>query len=132
VNSILAHAGRQQTTDQVHGVRFGEKPMNGISKTRKMFYYSASDGPCLKLTGKTFDRIIVDEMDAGNKKIKWKKSGRLGLRAYQDDQFLGLSHNDMNPISQWCLTNNCGRRMSFDIFQFRNQKEIAMFLLKWA
>jgi hypothetical protein len=76
--------------------------------------------------------MIVDEMTAEHKKIKWKKSGRLGLRAYQDDQFLGLNHDDMNPISQWCLTNNCGRRMSFDTFQFRDEKEISMFLLKWS
>lgn len=71
-------------------------------------------------------------MTAENKKIKWKKSGRLGLRAYQDDQFLGLNHDDINPISQWCLANNCGRRMSFDTFQFRNEKEITVFLLKWS
>jgi hypothetical protein len=98
----------------------------------RMQYCSASVGPCSKLTGLTVDSIIIDEMTAEHKKIKWKKTGRLGLRAYQDDQFLGLSHADMNPVAQWCLTNNCGRRMSFDTWQFRDPQEITLFLLRWS
>ena len=45
---------------------------------------------------------------------------------------LGMSERDMDPIQQWCIDHNCGTRMAFDIFKFKSQKEITMFLLKWG
>lgn len=44
----------------------------------------------------------------------------------------GLTESDLTEIQQWCTENNCGRRVSFDTFQFRNQREITMFLLRWS
>lgn len=43
----------------------------------------------------------------------------------------GLGEIDMDPIQHWCEANKCGRRISFDMFQFKNNKELTMFLLKW-
>jgi len=106
--------------------------MNGISKMSRMSYCSASAGPCSKLTGKTFDRIIIDEMRSQDQKIKWTSAGALRLRARRDDQFLGLSHADMNPVAQWCQEHRCGQRTSFDTWRFRNDEEITLFLLRWS
>jgi hypothetical protein len=65
-------------------------------------------------------------------KIKWTSAGALRLRASQDDQFLGLSHADMDPVAEWCREHRCGERMSFDTWRFRNPQDITLFLLMWA
>lgn len=44
----------------------------------------------------------------------------------------GLTENDFVEIQQWCDENYCGRRVSFDTFQFRNKKEMTIFLLRWS
>jgi len=45
---------------------------------------------------------------------------------------VGVSEHDMDPVQAWCKEHDCGKRISFDQFRFRNRKEITMFLLKWA
>ena len=44
----------------------------------------------------------------------------------------GLRDEHLDPVAAWCRENNCGVRTSFDQFRFRNEKEIAVFLLRWA
>jgi len=44
----------------------------------------------------------------------------------------GISESDMDPIQKWCEEHNCGIRISFDTFQFKNKKEMTMFLLRWG
>lgn len=44
----------------------------------------------------------------------------------------GLRSDHLDPIQEWCVANKCGRRLSFEMFKFRSEKEIAMFLLKWS
>jgi hypothetical protein len=103
----------------------------------KTLYYSASGGQLPRLTNLEFDRIIIDEMATLSKKIKWVSAeGRLRLAARVEIQprgwEVGLSEDDLWPIHEWCLKNHCGRRMSFDIFQFKSKKEMTMFLLRWG
>lgn len=43
----------------------------------------------------------------------------------------GLREEHVEPIGEWCRQNNCGRRTSFTTFQFRNAKQVTMFLLRW-
>jgi hypothetical protein len=45
---------------------------------------------------------------------------------------VGMSEQDMDPIQQWCEEHRCGTRMSFDIFKFKTDADITMFLLKWG
>jgi len=45
---------------------------------------------------------------------------------------VGLSEKDIDPIQAWCEEHDCGRRMSFDMFRFRNQREKTMFLMVWG
>ena len=44
----------------------------------------------------------------------------------------GLRDTDMDPIQNWCVENRCGVRISFDMFEFRNEDELAFFLLRWS
>jgi hypothetical protein len=111
--------------------------MNGDSSTNRTLYYSVSDGQSSKLTGLQFDRIIIDEMIDIPKRIKWVTTARrCSLSARVEVQprgwEVGISEADMWPIHEWCLKNHCGRRTSFDTFQFKNKKEMTMFLLKWG
>jgi hypothetical protein len=45
---------------------------------------------------------------------------------------VGITDRDMEEIAQWCEEHNCGRRTSFDTFQFRTLAQKTMFLLKWS
>lgn len=44
----------------------------------------------------------------------------------------GLRETHLDPVQQWCIENNCGKRTSFDMFKFRDKKEMLMFLLRWS
>jgi hypothetical protein len=69
-------------------------------------------------------------------KIEWVRKGLTELtatlkimpRGYE----LGLAEQDIDSIQKWCEEHGCGTRTSFDTFRFRSQKEITLFLLKWA
>ena len=70
-------------------------------------------------------------------KIKWQRLPGLKLQAYTDDVQprgfeRGLSESDMDPIQTWSTECNCGKRMSFNVWQFKSEKHITMFLMKWA
>lgn len=45
---------------------------------------------------------------------------------------IGIKESDMDPIQKWCQDSNCGKRISFDMFQFKTDKQITMFLLRWS
>lgn len=73
------------------------------------------------------------------KKIVWVQGRRSYLtliaRVYYEHGALtatGLANFDMDPIQAWCEQNECGIRISFEEFKFRNQKELSLFLLKWG
>ena len=44
----------------------------------------------------------------------------------------GLREEHLIPVQQWCEANRCGRRISFDMFRFKNREQITMFLLRWG
>ncbi len=44
----------------------------------------------------------------------------------------GLREEMLVPVQQWCEETGCGRRISFDMFQFKNRADISAFLLKWG
>ena len=70
-------------------------------------------------------------------KINWQRLPGLKLQAYVDDIQprgfeRGLRETDMDPIHAWSAECNCGTRMSFNVWKFKNEKHITMFLMKWA
>lgn len=44
----------------------------------------------------------------------------------------GIKEEHLIPVQKWCEENNCGTRLAFDTFRFRNQQEMTVFLLKWG
>ena len=69
--------------------------------------------------------------------IKWQRLPGLKLQAYTDDVQprgfeRGLNESDMDPIQVWADECNCGKRMSFNVWKFKDEKHITMFLMKWA
>ena len=71
-------------------------------------------------------------------KIKWQRLPGLKLQAYVDyvrpenRPGRGLSEPDMDPIQAWSEECRCGVRMSFNVWQFKNEKKITMFLMRWS
>ena len=70
-------------------------------------------------------------------KITWQRLPGLKLQAYIDDVAprgfeRGLNETDMDPIQAWTTECNCGTRMSFNVWKFKNEKQITMFVLRWA
>ena len=70
-------------------------------------------------------------------KIKWQRLPGLKLQAYTDDVGprgfeRGLNESDMDPVQAWSTECRCGVRMSFNMWQFKSEKHITMFLMKWA
>jgi hypothetical protein len=101
----------------------------------KTLHYSHSNGH--KIYGKEISYIIVDEMTEIKKEIFWVESSRrfslaARTRVMPRGLEVGINEYDMDPIQKWCEDHNCGRRVSFDTFQFKNKKQITMFLLKWG
>jgi len=43
-----------------------------------------------------------------------------------------LNEEAIDPIQAWCEETNCGVRISFDMFRFKNQAHKTMFLLRWG
>lgn len=44
----------------------------------------------------------------------------------------GLREEHIDPIQEWCQNNNCGQRISFDMFRFKTSEEMTTFLLRWS
>jgi hypothetical protein len=44
----------------------------------------------------------------------------------------GLREEHLIPVQQWSEKFHCGRRMSFDLWQFDTEEERSMFLLRWS
>jgi hypothetical protein len=68
--------------------------------------------------------------------IKWQRLPGLKLQAYTDDVAprgfeRGLNESDMDPIQVWSERCRCGTRMSFNVWQFKSEKQITMFLIRW-
>jgi hypothetical protein len=70
--------------------------------------------------------------------IKWQRLPGLKLQAYVDDirpenrPGHGLKETDMDPVQAWSEECCCGVRMSFNVWNFKNEKQITMFLIRWS
>ena len=111
--------------DMLTGIEPGE--MKIISAGRQM--------------GKSYVNSLLKNWYAGMKQytptIKWQRLPGLKLQAYTDDVGprgfeRGLNESDMDPIQAWTEECRCGTRMSFNVWLFKNEKQITMFLIRWA
>ena len=80
--------------------------------------------------------MVVAKMTASRrqKKVLWQRLPGLKLKAYHDGSAnFGFSEEDMDPIQHWCWANMpTVKRMSFDTWLFKSEKQITMFLMKWS
>jgi hypothetical protein len=73
-------------------------------------------------------------------KISWRELPGNKLQAFVDPSLVvqprgtiwGLRDSDMTAVQEWSDEFNCGKRMSFDVWKFKNRKSITMFLLRWS
>jgi hypothetical protein len=100
----------------------------------------------IQLTGRSMGKSYVNSiiqnwykaMKLGYKPtIKWQRLPGLKLQAYTDDVGprgfeRGLNESDMDPVQVWTTECNCGTRMSFNVWKFKNEKQITMFLIRWT
>jgi len=97
------------------------------------------------LTGRRMGKSYVNSllknfyasMSGYQPKIKWQRLPGLKLQAYTDDVGprgfeRGLNETDMDPVQVWSDECNCGKRMSFNVWKFKNEKQITMFLIRWT
>jgi hypothetical protein len=38
----------------------------------------------------------------------------------------------VEAMHAWCQEHQCGIRMSYDQFMFKNERELSMFMLRWS
>jgi hypothetical protein len=79
----------------------------------------------------------IQRMIDSGRRILWQPGPRRhSLRASGEIQPGGwgadISEADMDLVQAWCDEHNCGLRLSFDTFQFRDPHEITLFLLRWS
>ncbi len=43
-----------------------------------------------------------------------------------------ITEEDGVMIAEWCKEHTCGRRTSFNMFEFRDKEELTMFMLRWT
>ena len=72
-------------------------------------------------------------------KITWVKSqrrcslaARMTIESNSNLIEFGSLTDKLDSIQAWCESNKCGKRVSYDIFQFRTSKELSFFLLRWS
>jgi len=65
--------------------------------------------------------------------LLWQKLPGRKLKAYTDGTGRGLRDQDMDEVQQWLWTNiPTAKRLSFDMWLFKEDKHITMFLMKWS
>jgi hypothetical protein len=68
--------------------------------------------------------------------MKWNRHSTLVLKAEFFSSYsnpgLWEQSESMEEIAEWCKQNDCGRWHAYDMFKFRTEEEITMFLLRWS
>ena len=93
--------------------------------------------------GKSYVNSLLQNWYAGMReahkpKIKWQRLPGLKLQAYTDELAgpgsfeRGLNESDMDPVQTWSEECRCGTRMSFNVWKFKSEKQITLFLVRWA
>jgi len=95
-----------------HGRRMGKSQVTDLLRN----YYANMQQPT---------KIIWHTLPGRKLKATWE----VGPRGWESH---GLKESDIDPIQQWCTQTRCGKRISFDTFIFKENKQITMFLLRWS
>jgi hypothetical protein len=68
----------------------------------------------------------------GPAKLLWKQLPGNKLKVYHDGSSRGIYPSDIDPIDDWCKQTGIGKKISDNTWQFSNEKQVTLFLLKWS
>ncbi len=107
-------------------IRLGETPIIGIGRNMGKSYVNS-----------LINNYYAAMQERYTPKIKWQRLPGLKLQAYVDEIGprgfeRGLRETDMDPVQSWTEECRCGTRMSFNVWKFKTEKQITMFLIKWS
>ena len=56
------------------------------------------------------------------------------LKFHVPDEYLSVHDLEahIEAMVKWSEANNCGRRMAYNMWQFKTKAEMTVFLLKWS
>jgi hypothetical protein len=56
------------------------------------------------------------------------------LRFRVPDEHMSVKEleDQIEAMVKWCEENDCGRRMSYDMWKFKTKAEMTLFLLRWS
>lgn len=81
----------------------------------------------------TWDRIQVTKIQRPGRRRIWVEiSIAFETVPFRDPLQALPTSEHFTAIQDWCDKHECGRRMSYNQFSFKNEKELNMFMLKWA
>jgi len=83
--------------------------------------------------------LMLDDVPLPERKIEVTRTGRkIKARFYYEPHkdapswhATCPSESDMVEIAQWCQETNCGKRTSFDTFEFKSKEEFMLFAMRW-
>jgi hypothetical protein len=80
--------------------------------------------------GKMWNSIFMDQPA----QIQWQKLPGKKIKAFTDGNSpRGLRDSDMDEVQKWLWTNiPSAKRLSFDMWLFKEDKHITMFLMRWT
>lgn len=76
----------------------------------------------------TTQKIKLEKCQVG----MFKLPGLIVQLEDDEGQLMPLPEETLNEISQWCLTNHCGKSMTQRLWSFKNEKQRDIFILKWS
>lgn len=47
-------------------------------------------------------------------------------------QMESITESQAQDIQDWCEQTQCGTRMSYDMWRFRDKQQLTLFLLRWT
>jgi hypothetical protein len=67
-------------------------------------------------------------------KPKWTRDDRFPFRLSCYDVKHGFWGSDdlLSKIQDWCKDNKCGKRSSYENWDFKTEQDMMRFLLRWA
>lgn len=51
---------------------------------------------------------------------------------FENDVYSSIADSYFERVQAWTVDTECGRRMAYDMWQFKNSEEVTAFLLRWS
>ena len=101
-----------------------KKPLSSLSAGARNTWSAAAISKLLEDLINAESVVKFRRLDASKSNINIQFYCEGGWRTVPEESYL-------DEIQKWCEETKCGKRMSFDVFSFKNEKEYMMFVLRW-